>query len=128
MLTEIEPAILAITLMVLGGSFVLQWEPWMRLLRVIFEQPERYFLGALGEILVGLVLALSYDRWDSTWPIFTTVFGWLMALEGAIFLLAPGTFGWFGRLSDRSICLYLRGGGVIILILGALLARFAFAA
>ncbi len=126
--TEIAPAILAIILMVLGSSFLLQWKIWMRILRAIFEQPERYFLGAIAEVTLGLTLALGYDRWDSTWPIFTTVFGWLMVLEGTSFLLAPGLFSGFNRLSDRAMGIYLRGGGAIILLLGGLLARFAFAA
>lgn len=125
---ELAPAILAIALLVLGGSFMAQTQAWNRLLRGIFEQPERYFLAAIAEVLIGLTLALSYDRWDSTWPIFTTVFGWLMVLEGASFLLAPGMFRWFKRLSDRVINIYLRAGGVILLLLGGLLARFAFTA
>ncbi|MDZ4731482.1 MAG: hypothetical protein SH820_16245 [Xanthomonadales bacterium] len=127
MAVELAPAILAITLIVLGGSFLLQTLLWMRLLRSIFEQPERYFFGATAEVLIGLTLALSYDRWDSTWPIFTTVFGWLMALEGTFFLLAPGLFRGFNRLSERAVSIYLRGGGVILLLLGGSLARFAFA-
>jgi hypothetical protein len=125
---ELAPAILAIGLIVLGGSCIAQTPVCMHLLRGIFEQPERYFLGAIAEVLIGLTLAMSYDRWDSTWPIFTTVFGWLMVLEGASFLLAPGMFSWFNRLSDRGMSIYLRVGGVILLVLGGLLARFAFAA
>ena len=124
---ELAPAILAVALMVLGGSFQAQTQAWNRLLRGIFEQPERYFLAAIAEVLIGLTLALSYDRWDSTWPIFTTVFGWLMVLEGASFLLAPGLFRGFNRLSERAVSIYLRGGGVILLLLGGSLARFAFA-
>lgn len=124
--TEIAPAILAIILMLLGASFLAQTQAWQRVLRSLLEQPERYFFAAIAEVLVGLTLALSYDRWDATWPIFTTVFGWLMVLEGSCFLLAPGLFSRFKRLGNRGINLYLRGGGAILLVLGGLLARFAF--
>jgi uncharacterized protein YjeT (DUF2065 family) len=124
--TEIAPLILAIALMVMGASCLSQTRIWAGLLRDIGEQPQKYFLAALGEVVLGLVLALGYNHWQGTWPIFTTVFGWLMVLEGTAFLLAPGLFRWFVRLSDRAIGLYLRCGGLFLLGLGALLARFAF--
>lgn len=126
MTTELAPAILSIVLMVLGGSFLLHWQTWNTLLRGILADPQRYFLGAIVEVALGLWLALGYDRWDSTWPIFTTAFGWLMALEGAAFLLAPRLFSGFNRFSDRTMSLYLRLGGILLVVLGALLARFAF--
>ena len=81
--TELAPSILAVALLVLGASCLLQTRRWLGLLRSIFEQPERFFLGALVELLIGLTLAMTYNRWDTTWPAFTTLLGWLMALEGA---------------------------------------------
>ncbi len=128
MTSELQPAILSIVLLVLGASFILQWRTWSSLLRSIFADPQRYFFGAVAEVALGLWLALSYDRWDTTWPIFTTAFGWLMALEGSLFLLAPRLFMRFSRLSDKAMNLYLRLGGVLLVVLGALLARFAFPA
>ncbi len=125
--TELAPALLAVGLMVLGASFLLQAPRWMILLRRIMANPESYFLGALVEMMAGLLLALSYDRWDTTWPIFTTLLGWLMALEGALFLLAPNLFQSFNRLSDKFILRYARFGGIFLLALGILLGRFVLA-
>ena len=121
---ELAPAILSLGLIVLGLSFLLQTQQWIKLMRSIFQQPERYFLGAMVELVFGLWLALSYHRWDATWPIFTTAFGWLMALEGTIFLLAPAQFQRFNGLSDGAFRLYLRIGGPFLLLLGVLLGRF----
>jgi hypothetical protein len=125
--TELAPAVLAAGLVVMGASLLLQAPRWLKLLRGILEKPERYFLGAMVEMIAGLVLALSYNRWDSTWPAFTTILGWLMALESAIFLLAPNLFQGFNRLSDTFIVRYARMGGIILLVLGVLLGRFALA-
>lgn len=122
--TEIAPAILAIALLVLGASFLLQSGRWLVLVRQILEKPEQFFLGAIVELLIGLLLALSYNRWDTTWPAFTTIFGWLMALEGTLFLVAPSFFVRFNRLGDGFIRNYLKIGGAILLLLGALLGRF----
>jgi hypothetical protein len=126
MSSELQPAILSVVLLVLGASFLLHGPAWIALVRAILAEPQRFFLGALVEVTLGLWLALSYDRWDSTWPIFTTAFGWLMALEGTCFLLAPRLFSTFNRLGDTTWKWYLRLGGPLLLVLGTLLARFAF--
>jgi hypothetical protein len=123
--TDIAPAILAIALLVLGASFLLQSGPWLSLVRHIFAKPEQFFWVAIIELLAGLLLAMSYNRWDTTWPTFTTLFGWLMALEGSLFLVAPSVFVRFNRLGDDFIRNYLKIGGAILLLLGALLGRFA---
>ncbi len=122
--TEVAPAIVAAGLIILGTSSMIQAQRWLMVLRSLFAKPESYFPGAIVEMLAGLVLALSYNLWDGTWPLFTTILGWLMALEGAAFLLAPGLFQGFNRLSDGFILKYLRFGGIVVAILGVLLARF----
>jgi len=125
---QLAPAVLAVGLIVFGASLVLQAPRWLILLRGILQNPERFFLGALVEMMAGLLLALSYNRWDSTWAIFTTLIGWLMALEAAAFLLFPAVFQRFNRLSDAFLLAYSRLGGIFLLILGILLGRFALSA
>jgi len=121
---DLAPAIVAVGLIVLGASSLLQASRWLIVLRSLLARPESYFLGAIVEMVAGLVLALSYNRWDGTWPTFVTLLGWLMAIEGAAFLLAPGLFQSFSRLSDGFILKFLRIGGIGVVILGVLLGRF----
>ncbi len=125
--TEFAPAIVAMGLIVIGASSSLQASRWLIVLRGLFARPESYFLGAMVEMVAGLVLALSYNRWDGTWPLFTTILGWLMAIEGAAFLLAPGMFQGFNRLSDGFVMKFLRFGGIAVVVLGVLLGRFVLA-
>jgi hypothetical protein len=126
--SELAPAIVAAGLVILGVSSVLQTPRWLTVLRGILARPERYFLGALVEMAAGLLLALSYDRWDGTWPAFTTLLGWLMTIEGALFLVTPGLMQGLNRFSDGFILKFLRFGGIFALILGILLGRFVLTA
>jgi len=121
---QIAPAVLALGLIVLGVSCMLQAPRWLILARGILQNPERFFLGAIVEMLAGLMLAFSYNRWDSTWTIFTTLIGWLMALEAAAFLLFPAVFQRFNRLSDAFLLAYSRLGGIFLMTLGIFLGRF----
>ena len=122
--TELAPAIVAAGLIILGISSAVQSPRWLTLLRSILARPESYFLGAIVEMAAGLLLALSYDRWDGTWPTFTTLLGWLMAIEGALFLVAPGLMQGLNRCSDGFILKFLRFGGAAVVILGVLLGQF----
>lgn len=126
--SEIAPAIVAFGLVVIGISSVLQASRWLTVLRRILANPESYFLGALVEMTAGLVLALSYNRWDGTWPTFVTLLGWLMAIEGALFLITPGLMRGLNRFSDGFILKFLRFGGAAVVVLGVLLGRFVLTA
>jgi threonine/homoserine/homoserine lactone efflux protein len=115
------PITVAVTLAVLGLSYLLQTERWLILTRRFTEQPERLFPAAVAMTASGIMIGYAYNDWSDTWPIFVTLLGWLLALEGAVILLLPGVIQKLRRLSDPFLRIYLRCGGVLLLVLGILL-------
>jgi hypothetical protein len=120
---ELIPVIIAVMLVVLGLSYLLQTERWLRVTRRFTKQPERFFPAAVAMTAAGLVIGYGYNNWSGTWPLFVTLLGWLLALEGAVILLLPGLIKKFQRLSDPFLRIYLRGGGALLVLLGGLLWR-----
>ena len=118
------PTVVAVVLMVLGLSYLLQGSRWITLARSIMAEPERFFPAAVVMLAAGQGIAWGYDNWTGTWPLFVTLVGWLVSIEGALILLFPGFIRAFQRLSDPFLRWYLRIGGVILLVLGALLWRY----
>ena len=118
------PIVVAVLLMVLGLSYLLQGRRWILLARRIMAEPEQFFAAAVVMVAAGQGIAWGYDNWSGTWPLFVTLLGWLVSIEGALILLFPGFIRAFQRLSDRFLGWYLRIGGVILLLLGALLWRY----
>jgi uncharacterized protein YjeT (DUF2065 family) len=110
---------LAVFLIVLGASYLLQYKHWIRFIREAIERPWRLFPTALVMLASGICSGSTYDDWSSTWPVFITVMAWLMALEGAIMLLFPGFLKRMERVSDNFFALYFRAGGILLIILGA---------
>jgi len=114
----------AAVLVILGCSYLLQTERWLKLTRRFLQEPERFFPVAVAMAATGVMVGYGYDDWSGTWPIFVTLLGWLLALEGAVILLLPGLIYGFRRLSDTFLRVYLRCGGALLMILGGLLLRF----
>lgn len=117
------PALVAAVLLALGLSYLLHARRWLRLFRWLAEQPERLFGPGLAMVAAGVVVGRGYDNWHGTWPIFVTVLGWLLAVEGLSLLLAPGLFARFVSLPDRFLLAYTRIGGALLAVLGVLLGK-----
>ena len=111
----------SIFLLALGASYLFQHEQWALFLRETIQRPRQLFPLALAMLAAGVFIGAAYNDWSSTWPIFITVIAWLMALEGAIMLLFPGFLNRLEKVSDNFFALYFRAGGVLLIILGALL-------
>ena len=116
------PVVVAVTLVVLGLSYALQTTRWIAFTRHITAQPEGFFPIAVIMMVAGTGIAAGYDNWSGTWPIFVTLLGWLLALEGALILLFPKLIEKLRGLPDGFLRWYLRAGGAVLVLLGALLA------
>jgi len=111
--TTIE-AIFCIVMPVLGLSYLLQSRQWIQFFSELTHKPAGTFCG------------FAYNDWTATWPIFISAFSWLLALEGAILLVYPASLARLQKIPDRFLNLYLRSGGILFIILGALLYRHFF--
>lgn len=114
----------AIFLLVLGASYLFQHQHWREFFRQATQRPWKLFPLALAMLASGTFIGTIYNDWTSTWPIFITCLAWLTALEGALLLIFPGTLKFLENLSDRFLSWYVRGGGLLLIILGALLLRY----
>ena len=120
MKTTIE-AIFCIIMPVLGLSYLLQPGFWIQLLRELSRKPYRSLPLALVMLTAGSFSGIVYNDWTATWPIFISAFSWLLALEGAIILAFPMSLARLQKIPDRFLDFYLRGGGILFIILGGML-------
>lgn len=114
---------IAICLLVLGVSYLLRTDLWLNFLQGAIRQPHRLFPLALGMLAVGTFIGAAYNDWTSTWPIFITAVGWLLAAEGALILVFPEYLKKLERIPEGFLRWYLRFGGILLLVLGGLLLR-----
>lgn len=111
---------------VLGLSYLVQSGQWIRFFRELAHQPYRNLPLALAMLTTGTFSGFAYNDWSTSWPIFISAFSWLLALEGALILIYPGSLARLQKIPVRFLKLYLRSGGILFIILGALLYRHFF--
>jgi uncharacterized protein YjeT (DUF2065 family) len=117
---------LAILLILLGLSYLLLFRRWFGLVRSITAEPGRYTPLYLLMLLCGLFIGVGFNDWTDTWHIFVTAFGFLLAIEGALFAFFPGLLRRFAEFSDRFLKIYILCGGIVLIVLGGFLARHFF--
>ena len=75
---------------VLGLIFLIQPKNIAHIFSLV-EQPITLFLAGLINLVLGIVLVLTYNVWDSSWKVIITMLGWLVLLRGVLILLSPET-------------------------------------
>jgi hypothetical protein len=115
-----------IAMPVLGLSYLLQAGHWIRYFRELTDHPHRILPMALAMLTIGTVCGLAYDDWSTSWPIFISAFCWLLALKGAIILVYPRWLARLKKIPDSFMIWYMRSGGILFIILGAMLYRHFF--
>lgn len=115
---ELIAGVFSITLSALGLSYLFQTSSWTALYEDLARDPSAFLPVGLLLVVGGLFVALGFNDWSSTWPIFITAFGWLMAIEGALIVICPGLIGTFPRLVGKRLPVFMRLGGILVLGLG----------
>lgn len=92
---------------------------------VIGSRALLYVFGALG-FTAGLAIVLTHNVWVLGWPVIVTILGWLMMLRGAVRILVPQQVGDLGARMLRRSPNLLPIGGVVALVLGAVLCFFGY--
>lgn len=114
--------IFAIALTALGLSYLLRARAWAVIYVECDMHPARFIPTGLLMISAGLYLAITVNDWSSTWPIFMTAFGWLMAIEGTLLTLKPSLAGAFSEMLGARLVMFIRLGGVLVFGLGCLMS------
>jgi len=85
-----------------------------------------YFDGALA-LLIGLLIVLHHNVWNTASEIIVSLFGWIALVEGAAMMLLPHGFimGVAKAFSSKQAA---TGWSIIAILLGAYLAYVGFLA
>ena len=113
--------IVMVVMLVLGVSYMLQPGQWVKVSRETIDSPHRFLTVAPLLLVFGLAIIINHNVWDLSWPVVVTVFGWILTIKGALYLIAPNVVRAFANWPEQSMRIYVRSSGVVITILGLML-------
>ncbi len=75
--------------MIVSIAILVQMKKFAQLAEEISQYPTvLYFLGIV-DLVVGLILVVSYNVWVANWEILITITGWIILLKGLVRIFAP---------------------------------------
>ena len=113
--------------LVLGIGMAATPQAWRAMAEEFLDSRALIFLAGLFAFLPGLAIVLTHNVWVFDWRVIVTIFGWLGLLGGTFRLLFPAQVKAIG-LAMLEHTEWLRGGGIAVTVLGAVLAYFGFLA
>lgn len=89
------------------------------------RKPSVFFLIGTVEFMVGLLLVLGHQQWSGFFPSVISLFGWLVLIEGALYLFLPrrSVVHMLARVSRTDV---IKAGAIVTLGLGVILTLFGF--
>jgi uncharacterized protein YjeT (DUF2065 family) len=112
---------------VLGVGMLAQPTGYRAMAEEFLASPALIYLSGLLVLVPGLAIVLTHNVWSFDWRLIVTLLGWLATISGIFRLLMPGQVRRFGTaaLARRG---WLRGSGVVMVALGAVLSSFGYLA
>ena len=85
------------------------------------------YVAGLLAFLPGLAIVLTHNVWAADWRLIITILGWLAVVGGAFRLLLPQQVR---RIGEAMLARteWMRGAGLAVIALGAVLAFFGYSA
>ncbi|MGR9108695.1 MAG: hypothetical protein ACU843_17390 [Gammaproteobacteria bacterium] len=107
-------------MLVLGLSYLLQCENWIRLAGALEDTTFRFYPLSLLILVMGLVIVHTHNIWVFGWPLAVTLLGWLLVIKNTVYLLCTS---WLDQLvlTTRNMRLWIRVTGAIFTLVGGVL-------
>ncbi len=117
--------VLGIVLFVLGFGFICNAGHYKKMYAAMMKDEGLLFTITVLVLVLGTVLVLKHNVWESSWVVIITIVGWIGLLKGFLLAIFPKQIVGMSSKALKSTALF-RVAGAFYLILGAVLLYFGF--
>ncbi len=103
---------------IVGLSELIHAKTWATYLEELFESGHSAIVFVPFWLLFGLVIVNGHNIWVMGPPVIITIFGWIMLIKCALFLLAPQAMLSLAKKKVPARTTLLRISGIVLIILG----------
>ena len=123
--TVLLAKVLGLFLIIVGALIMARRRYYLPVFGAYPEQRLIRAVVSLAQLLAGLFLVVMHNVWSPLPAAIITIIGWMVVIEGAIYLVLPDdVVGRFIRTFNTER--WYLAGGVLAIVVGAYLAAFGF--
>jgi uncharacterized protein YjeT (DUF2065 family) len=119
--------LLGLLFVVMGVGMVAGTQSYREMAEEFLKSRALIYIAGLLAFLPGAAIVLTHNVWSGDWRVIITIFGWLGLIGGTFRLLFPGQVRAIGSAMLKRTE-WLRGGGIVVTALGAILCYFGLLA
>lgn len=125
-LTILLSKVFGIYLVIGGLAYMVRQRYFMSVVHNFVMEKALRLVVAVAELVAGLFIITSHNTWDSTPEILVSLIGWIIAVEGAFYLLMPESVV-RSVVKVFNVKAWYIVGGIVSIVAGAYLANYGFA-
>ena len=119
--------VIGVYLVFVGLVLILRYNELRHIIIEVFNNRALIFVGGIFTLLIGLVIVLSHNIWETNWVVLITIAGWFTLLKGLAYLFLPqSTLAKLAQFLNKPG--FYIAGGVASLVVGGFLAFQGFGA
>lgn len=111
-------------LLVFGLSFLINAGFWADAFKRMSSDSEQVFTLLAVLLICGVLMVRGHNIWVGNWRVIVTIVGWAVLLESIALILAPRLLRAYANWSDRAMTTWLRVGGALWTLAGAVVVYF----
>lgn len=122
-MTDTATFVMSWFILILGLSYLLQPGMWLGLVDGFFNESRRHIVLPMMMFLLvfGLAVIVNHNIWELNLRVVITIFGWSMAVKGALYMLYPKFAESLIPYLHPIMKAWITIAGVIISLLGLML-------
>ncbi len=113
-------------LAVIGAAMLLHRDATLAMASEFLKSPALIYLAAAAGLIAGVAIVLAHNVWIADWRVIITLLGWISIADSASWLLLADRYvAFWAPLLTGTVLLVC---GALVLLLGAILCYFGYAA
>lgn len=118
--------LIAVVYVFVGLGMLANPKHYQVMIQDFIKSPGMIYIGGIMAVLVGVLIILHHNIWESSWAVVITLIGWIATLKGFMLLVFPESVKWWKSTFKKED--YLAPIGVFVLIFGLFFGYFGYLA
>lgn len=107
-----------------GVGLLINTKFYKKLFKAMYDNETFIFSWGIFATVVGFLIVLNHNTWESSWVVLVTITGWIALIKGLSMLIFPGFIGFSKKWFDKKG--FLMFISLFAIVFGGVMGYFGF--